>query len=295
MMAAYPKLVSSRRVDLPVVEASGIAVRRARSAEVVLVIGDRAETVGVCRVGAAGELTDWDTIDLSTIPGWPTSDGDSQLEAIAVDGGTLVAVMREDPPVVLIADTETRAVVTTIELTAPAGSPLHGAWDDPSSRGEGMVLLRHGRLLVAKEKRPRALVEFAPVGSAAMGLCADDFLAADEPWAAPNGATEFVAVAMWKLAGTAKKALGDISSIGVGRTGELWLLSDKSTRVARVSLAEPLLPEGGEITEFASVWDLPDEAEKPEGIAVLDDGRVIVAMDTRSTVGNGLVVVPPGR
>ena len=77
--------------------------------------------------------------------------------------------MREDPPVVLVADTVTRDLRTEIHLTAPVGSVLDGQWDDASSRGEGLVLLRGGRLLVAQEKRPRALIEFGPVGAGAEG------------------------------------------------------------------------------------------------------------------------------
>ena len=184
-----PRLVRSHYVDLPVVEASGLAARRTDDALRVLAVGDRTAHLAVSTYAPASGLGDWQTIDLSLVPGWPVPADDSQLEAIAVDGGCLVALMREDPPVVLVADTEQRALVAQITLTAPSGSPLAGRWDDPSSRGEGLVLLRNGRLLVAKEKRPRALVEFAPAGARAGGLSRRDFLAPGESWEAPTGET----------------------------------------------------------------------------------------------------------
>ena len=119
MSAKTPRLVLSELIDLPVVEASGVAVRRTGQGPVVLVIGDRTAEVGVCRIGDDGALEDWTTIDLAQLPDWPAPDGDSQFEAIAADGGSLVAVMREDPPVVLVADTSTR------ELRLPrSDSPL---------------------------------------------------------------------------------------------------------------------------------------------------------------------------
>lgn len=293
MSAKSSRLVLSEVIDLPVVEASGVAVRQTGQGAVVLVIGDRTAEVGVCRIGDDGALDDWTTIDLAELPGWPALDGDSQFEAIAADGGSLIAVMREDPPVVLVADTSTRELRAEIRLTAPAGSVLDGHWDDASSRGEGLVLLRGGRLLVAQEKRPRALIEFGPIGTEPTGLSSDDLLGADESWEAPSGRVAFVPLSMWKLKSAAKKALGDVSAIGTDSQGNLWLLSDKSQRVGRLGLDIPLAPDDDEVRDLDEIWDLPAGAVKPEGIAALGDGRVLVALDTGSTSGNGMVVTRP--
>jgi hypothetical protein len=259
----------------------------------VLVIGDRTAELAVCRVGADGELTEWSTLDLGALPGWPVLPGDSQFESIASDGGSLVALMREDPPVVLVADTASRELRAEIELTAPEGSLLDGHWNDPSSRGEGMALLRGGRMLIAQEKRPRALIEFGPVGATPRGLSVDDFLGPDESWDAPTGSTQFVPLSMWTLKGKAKKALGDISSIAVGNDRALWLLSDKSACVARMTLDEPLLATSDRIERFDEAWALPEGAVKPEGFAALAADRVLVVLDTKTTTGNGIIVTRP--
>ena len=294
MVGTALRPVRTGTVDLTVVEASGLASREAAGRVRVLVIGDRSAHVGLAAVEPGDGLGGWSTLDLSTLDGWPNPGGDSQFEAIAADGGHLVAVMREDPPVVLVGDTRTRSLRVRITLTASAGSPLHGKWDDPSSRGEGLVLLRNGRLLVAKEKRPRALVEFCPAGAAAQGISTADFIGPDEEWEPPVGDVAYVATAMWRLRHHAKKALHDISDLGVGPDRRLWLLSDKSRAVGRLALTTPLRPGGSEITRFDKLWRLPKGTKKPEGMVVIDEHCLLVARDTKSTHGNGLGVERPG-
>jgi len=287
------RLIRSALVDLPIVEASGLAVRFVDGRAQVLVVGDQSAHVATGTYLPDEGITGWETIDLSTVPGWPLPTDDSQFEAIAIDGGSIVAIMREDPPLVLVADTATAKLVAHISLIAPPGSPLNGKWDDPSSRGEGLVLLRGGRLLVAKEKRPRALVEFAPKGVSARGLSRDDFLDAGEAWEAPDGDVDYVATAMWRLRGPAKAALRDISALAVGSDRSLWLLSDKSRCVGRLSLDTPLQPADDKIRDIEEVWRLPKGTTKPEGIAAIDRDHIVIAMDTKSTFENGMIARPP--
>ena len=279
-------------IDLPVVEASGVGTRRVDGGTKVIVVGDRTAHVASATYSPREGVGDWQLVDLAASEHWSDADSDSQFEAVASDGGSLVAVMREDPPEVFVVDTEAKRLHARLSLTAPKGSPAHGKWDDPSSRGEGMVMLRDGRLLVAQEKRPRALIEFAPRGRPAQGLSRSDFLDG-ESWACPTGVVEYVAVARWRLRGRAKDQFGDISDLDVGPDGSLWLMSDQSRAVARLTLEVPLVPGGDEIQELPELWRLPKGTTKPEGIAAVEPRRAIVAMDTRSTEGNGILVGPP--
>lgn len=195
---------------------------------------------------------------------------------------------------VLVADTRTRELLATINLVAPPWSALAGRWDDPTSRGEGLVLLRGGRLLVAKEKRPRGLVEFGPTGTRPRGLRRDDFLDPDEPWEPPDGEVTYHALALWKLRGEAKKALGDISGISVGPDRSLWLLSDRSGVLARLELAAGLPRGGGPIKGVDEVFRLPKGATKAEGVAAVEHGRVLVVLDSPATTRNGMLLARPG-
>jgi hypothetical protein len=295
-MADVERAVLHATLDVPVVEASDVAVRRADGLTRVLVVGDRTAVVATADYSVGEGFGEWSTLDLAALPGWPLGDGEpSQFEAAAGDGGSLVALLREDPPVVLVADTATRAIRATITLVAPPWSALAGAWDDPSSRGEGMVLLRGGRLLVAKEKRPRALVEFGPPGSTPRGLSRAELLEPGESWQAPRGDVTYHALAVWKLRADAKKALKDISGASVGPDGSLWLVSDKSRTVARLTLELGLPAAGGSIEQLDEVVALPASASKAEGIAAVEVGRALVVLDTRSTQGNGLIVGRPER
>ncbi len=288
-MAQPPRLRLVDRLDLPVPEASGVVVARRTTGDRLVVVGDRSSVVAVATVHD-GRPVDWQTIDLATVTGWPSTGADSQLEAVTCDAGSLVALMREDPAEVLVVDTVHRLVRARISLVVPRGSVLAGKWDDASSRGEGLVLLRGGRLLVAKEKRPRALVEFGPEGSSPGGLSSDDLLAADEEWSAPEGDVTFHALAVWKLRDSAKKALRDISDIGIGPDGSLWLLSDKSAAVARLDLSAGLPADGGVISSLGRLYALPPGTPKPEGFAMVDDRTLLVALDTDKPRRNAILV-----
>lgn len=286
------RLVHLERIDLPVPEASGAVVVPHAAGDRLLVVGDRSSKVAVAALHA-GRPAEWQTVDLRTVSGWPARDGDSQLEAIAADGGSLVAVMREDPAEVLVVDTAQRRLASRITLVVPRWSALAGRWDDPSSRGEGLVLLRGGRLLVAKEKRPRALVEFGPAGTSPRGVGPDDLIGADEPWDAPAGDVTYNALAVWRLKDAAKKSLGDISALAAARDGALWLLSDKSAALARLDLGDRLPRGGGTITSFSEAYRLPSGTPKPEGFAMLDDDTLLVTLDTPDAHSNGLLVRRP--
>jgi len=294
-MGKTPRLVRSGFVDLPVREVSGLAAKHTDNGLQLLVVGDRSAHVAAAMYSPERGISNWQTIDLAAVDGWPLPARDSQLEAIAVDGGSLVVLMREDPPVALVADTDTREFRAQIALTAPPGSSLAGHWDDASSRGEGLVLLRGGRLLVAKEKRPRALVEFGPIGSTPRGLSRDDFLAPGERWETPEGLVEYEALTMWRLRGPAKDALADISALAVGSDRSLWLLSDKSRSVGRLSLEVPLPAHDATIRGLTELWCLPKKTKKPEGIVALDDRRILIGMDTPSMHDNGIITRRPVR
>ncbi len=291
-MAKPPRLREVDVIDLPVREASGVASKLVDGVVHVVVIGDRNADLGVATHSAEDGFSSWRTVDLADVDGWVEAPDGSQLEAIAVDGGEFVALLREDPPVAVVIGVDQRRVVAEVSLVVPDDLCLDG-WDDPSSRGEGLLMLTDGRLLVAKEKRPSALVEFCPPGVDARGVSPTDLLGDGERWRAPVGAVESTARPAWLLDGAAADALRDVSDLAAGRDGSLWLLSDQSESVARLSLEPRLVPGGGAIRSLDDVWRLPKGVDKPEGVVALDGRRALVAMDTRRRKHNGMVVAAP--
>jgi hypothetical protein len=116
--------------------------------------------------GSDGGRIDWHTSDIAKLSGSMVPPDDPQIEAVCADGLGRVLLLQETPPRVELIDPKALKVVASIDLAVDGRSEIARAWSDPKgSRGEGMVLLPGGHLLVAKEKKPAALIEFGPPNS----------------------------------------------------------------------------------------------------------------------------------
>ena len=71
--------------------------------------------------------------------------------------GTIVLLQEEQARLLVFAPDLSR-LLHTLALAVPADDPvLNPAWRrKPNSRGEGLLLLRRGHILIAKERDPRA-------------------------------------------------------------------------------------------------------------------------------------------
>lgn len=74
-----------------------------------------------------------------------------------------------------------------------------------------------------------------------------------------------------------------------GPDGCLYLLSDKSSTIARIDD----LRAGGGTASLLHAWRLGDLDGKPEGLAFTAEGRAVVGLDTRKPRQN-LVLLEPG-
>lgn len=281
-------------LDVPLREVSGICLRRCDRDQMFLVaVGDRAATLALAPVTRSGAPTlDWRTIDIANLPGSPLPAKDAQIEAICADGAGRVLLLQETPARAVLVDLDAppARVVASIDLVIEGDSDLAESWNDPDcSRGEGAALLADGHLLVAKEKRPTALIEFGPPGSASVGFSARTALAGGAPWPVNPGSQRYVALAVWRPDKMLRVCCDDFSDLEIGPDGELYLLSDKSAAIARL---EPLVPGGG-AASLSAEWFLEDlDGAKPEGLSFAPDGRAIVALDKRKR-HNNLVLLEP--
>lgn len=269
------KLRPTRIEDVPTPELSGLALARPDAGPAqLLAIGDKKSRLA--RAVLTDEPLEWAEVDLA-------HDGRrdrGQLEGIAVVGGDTILVLCEDPPLVLALDSAGNRVAR-IKLVAGDHGGLDDLFDEASSSGEGLVPLRDGRLLIAKEKDPPLLVEFGRDGTVASGIAADSFPAAGERLGAMS--ERLRALAAWTL-----PDVDDISDLAVAG-GALYCLSDQSRRVVVVDL--PLDPDSDRAHVVES-WELnvperrgePDG--KPEGLVVTEDATFIVGLDTETPRAN---------
>jgi hypothetical protein len=179
------RLRTRRWVDAPLRELSGICLRRDPNGRRFLVaVGDREAKIAWFLLPGGDEANiEWRISDVSNLPGSMLPAHDPQIEAVCADGAGRVLLLQEAPPRAELIDPEAQAVVASIDLEVEGNGEIARAWSDPEgSRGEGMVLLPGGHLLVAKEKKPAALIEFGPPRSRPRGLVAPGALADGERW-----------------------------------------------------------------------------------------------------------------
>jgi hypothetical protein len=281
-----------RTVDVPLLEVSGVCLRREAGGDMALVaFGDRTS------IAAWVELPDdddgvyrWKSVDMADVEGSLIPRDDPQVEAVCADGAGRILILQESPSRVELLDWAGHRVITRIALEVPEGHPLHDSWvDTESSQGEGAAFMKNGHLLVAKEKDPSAFIEFGPEGESASGFGPESALVAGAGWPTPEGDRVFVPLAVWSPSVKLAANCEDFSDLEVGPDRRLYLLSDKSQSIARIGE----LAADDQVARADEVWPLPRLDGKPEGLALTRNGRAIVALDTKEAKENLVLLDPP--
>jgi hypothetical protein len=285
------RLRVSRVVHVPLREVSGICLGRSDNGRMFLIaVGDRAAEIAWFSLSGSEDVRiDWHTRSIAKLSGSKLPKHNPQIEAVCADGGGRILLLQETPPSVELIDPEALEAIASIDLVVEGRGKIARAWSDPKgSRGEGVVLLPGGHLLVAKEKKPAALMEFGPPSSQSRGLVRGGALADGEQWPINKGHHRFVALAIWRPDKTLAKTCADFSDLEIGPDGYLYLLSDKSSTIARLDE----LPAGGGTASLLEAWRVGDLDGKPEGLAFTALGRAVVGLDTRKARRN-LVLLDP--
>ncbi len=233
--------------------------------------------------------------------------GAPQWEAINVDGEGRIVVLEENPGHVVVFNADATRVehVITLQVNEETAGwvnegpeegriDLVGGWGVSSSaerqrlrgkeleaqegkensRGEGMVLLRNGHVLVVKEKDPAVLVEFAPEGDEG-GSAGIRPLGASERFAHPAGRTSsYVPVRVQGIHAPEGVPFPDISELAVGPRGTIYVLTEKDgSRIGKLGSLE------SGIVEIVDHWELPT-ATAVEGLAFLGN-RALIGLDVK--------------
>jgi hypothetical protein len=285
------RLRAQRVVDVPLEEVSGICSHRSKNGRMHLIaVGDRlAKLAWFSPPSSNSGQIDWHTRNMTELSGSMLPKHDPQIEAVCADGVGRILLLQETPPRVELIDPKALKVVASIDLAVEGRSDIAQSWSDPKgSRGEGMALLPDGHLLVAKEKKPAALIEFGPPQSRSRGLVPGGALADGARWPIKKGHHRFVALAIWLPDKKLAKTCTDFSDLAIGPDGRLYLLSDRSSTIARLDD----LAAGGGTAALLDAWRLGDLDGKPEGLAFTAQGQAIVGLDTRKARRN-LVLLEP--
>lgn len=269
---------------LPIEEVSGLGHRKLGSKRQYLAIADASSTLLTFDISAQGRVSAIEQRDLSGIFRREAS----QWEAVAGDGDGRVFFLEEARDRIHVVDKNLRKIIHEIKLVIPREHPLSADWAaDENSRGEGMVLLNNGHVIVAKEKAPAALVEFVPRGEAPAGYSADLALG-DAAFKLPSGEqSELVASKHWLLKNGDLATIGDISDLALDEENRLLLLSDQGRAIVSI---ERTLDVGEARIDLREIFALPREVSKPEGLAFAD-GRPFVAVDGKNADDDALFEV----
>jgi hypothetical protein len=257
-----------RVLDVPLREVSGICLRRSRNGRMSLIaVGDRIAKIAWFSLSRSdGSRIDWHTKSIAKLSGSELPKHDPQIEAVCADGGGRVLLLQETPPRVELIDTKALETVASIDLVVEGRGEFARAWSDPNgSRGE-----------------------FGPPDSRSRGLARGGALPDGARWPIGKGRHRFVALAIWRPDKTLARTCADFSDLEIGPDGHLYLLSDKSSTIARLDD----LPAGGGTASLIDAWHLGDLDGKPEGLAFTPQGRPIVGLDRRKARRN-LVLLEP--
>jgi hypothetical protein len=245
----------------------------------------------------------------------PGKRGAPQWEAVAADGDGRILVLEENPGGLIVFNADATRVEYVIDFDvsqAAAGwvnegdddsaIDLVGSWGMMSdedrealeeeggkalkeqearenSRGEGMVLLKSGHVLVAKEKDPAVLIEFAPPRSRPVGY---QRLGATEGFAHPRGQVSdykvpsslYVPVRVQGIQVPADVEFGDISELAVGPRGGLYVVTEKDgSRLGRLADLDRA------VARVTATWPL-ETATAAEGLTFLGT-RPLIGLDVR--------------
>lgn len=145
-----------------------------------------------------------------------------------------------------------------------------------NSLGEGLIASGSDHLLVAKEKFPASVIEFAPLGDEAHGYRHYHPIQQQ-----PNNQT-LVPVHRWRL-----PIRGcDLSDLVIDKQQVMYGLSQSCRQIYRFAT---LTVDDDQLT-IDDTWNIPSQPVKnPEALIVIDNGLFLVASDEKSGVNNLIV------
>lgn len=281
-----PRIASLDIVEsytIPAVEISGLAWRtnpKTKSRE-LLVVSDREHKIYLVDWENRKTKFDVKTIDLKTLDASLATE-QSEWESVFSDETGRVFLIKEHPAQILVLSPEMDKIEKKISLKVGNKTDEEIAWHrDENAKGEGLMPLKNGHVIVVKEKDPLKVIEFAPEGNKASGYSPDLSIETKGQFILPKAdAVDFDPVATWSFTKEIESLLEDSSGLNVDAKGTLYLLSDQRNLIA---LLGPKLSTMKKVITVSKLWSLPSRLKQPEGMVIDDLSRPIIALDRKNT------------
>jgi hypothetical protein len=264
LVAEENVLLVENSYKLPVLEMSGMCLRR----EEVVIVNDNDNLVHFFKVSNL-EKPASRLIDLKKLKGAPL-DLKGQWEGISCAEDGRLFLLQESPARVLVITKDLKSVHSINKLVLSVKDKKHLNWKSSSnSSGEGILLLAGGNIIIAKEKNPIQLIEFSKNGSKEIN-------------------SSFNAITNWSLPLKYLKKVQDISDIYRHSNKGLYLLSDQSRSIIKIS---GTLPKKGGDFRIEKIWKLPKRIKKPEGFFIDKKGRAVIIVDSKKIRKKGNIFI----
>ena len=275
------RVQDQRRLDLD--ELSALALRGGASDRELVAVADSSFVIALGHPRSADPTKT--SVDLRTfVSEWThRPQAGSQWEGVACDASGRVFVLQEHAGKkrashVFVFASSLDELLQTIALDVDQGKTgWERAWmHEENARGEALVLLRDGHLLVFKQKDPVQLIEFGMPGDVAGGFGPDRVLEPTDSFELDAKSTfvRYEPLASWGLGASASAMLGSVNDAAVA-DGELYVVSRSSHLIARLDSDV----EAGEPISIGAVADIPTEIEHPEGLVLLEGAVPLVGND----------------
>ena len=289
------ELTITNRYALPILELSGLATARTAPTKSgatgtrdisLYAVGDKTyDVVTFYIAGSSGGIA-ISVKDAAPALGKRAST-ESQWEAVAIDDLDTICMLSETRSEMPCFDRGLEESRGIIKLDTSPLKHLDRLWGNrPNSRGEGMLLMKKGHMLVLKEKNPSLLVEFGPRGDAPMGYGPETFLQPGEAFTlpSPQGPDQqdpaLAALKTWEFSDRLRELATDASEITLGPDGHVYLLSQQSLVLVR--LEKVLKPDEDKVNvDNDAWWTLPRGIGKAEGLVIDGERRPWIGIDIK--------------
>lgn len=312
--APQKTLTITEQYNLPIAELSGLAIAHTTrnkggngngSLETgedginIYAVGDGSYEIARFQIDAASGAAIIDAQDVADVVRKGKADA-SQWEAIATDGRDTICMLSENRGEITCLDHRLEHRRGSFTLDVSSIGHLELAWKArPNSRGEGMILMKKGHVLVLKEKHPAMLVEFGPEGDSPIGYGPAAFLQDNEEFAGLKTDSEepivyranraifpvqrrLVALKTWEFSERLRELATDASEITLGPDGSVYLLSQESATLIR--LQKILKPDEEKVSlDRGAYWKLPAGLEKAEGLVIDGGMHPWIGIDIKQT------------